>query len=178
MVQKNGTHHQLRKLIDDLYAYWTDVSCPSNNGRQQWEDVWCTYGTCSGFNQTYYFQRALALRAQVDLLSILENNGIVPSSTESYKLEDIQNALNATLGDSTVVECNQKWLLGDYQLYKIQICVSNDTNSIISCPVQKSSNCGSEVKFLPFEPADLPIGSADNLADLMIKMPAAIDMDM
>ncbi|KAG1331308.1 putative Intracellular ribonuclease LX [Cocos nucifera] len=178
MVQKNGTHHQLRKLIDDLYAYWTDVSCPSNNGRQQWEDVWCTYGTCSGFNQTYYFQRTLALRAQVDLLSILENNGIVPSSTESYKLEDIQNALIPTLGFSTVVECNQKWWFGDYQLYKIHICVSSDTKSIISCPIQKSSNCGSNVKFLPFDPEDLSIGTADNMADLMIKMRAAIDMDM
>ncbi|XP_008791750.1 ribonuclease 3-like [Phoenix dactylifera] len=167
----------LRKLIDDLYAYWTDVSCPSNNGRQQWENVWCSYGTCSNFNETYYFQRALALRAQVDLLSLLKANGIVPSSDKLYKLEDIQDALIPTLGFSTVVECNKKWVLGESQLYKIRICVSSDAKTIISCPIQKSSSCGSKVKFLPFNPKQLPVGSAHNMAN-PIEMTAAIDMDM
>lgn len=65
--------------------------------------------------------------------------------------------------------------MDDYQqLYKIQICVSSDATSIISCPIEKSSNCGSEVKFLPFDPDDLHYGSADSMAKL-IKMPAAID---
>ncbi|XP_073116462.1 ribonuclease 3 [Elaeis guineensis] len=173
----------VKKLIDDLNHYWSDVSCPSNNGHRLWEDVWCTYGTCSNLTESVYFQRALALRAQVNLLSIFKRNGIVPSSTKYYSLKGIQKALKGIPGSSTVVECNRQWLFfGDYYLYKIHICISSDAKSIISCPIKKSTiNCGSEVKFLPFDPRELPVSTgAHNMpAANPIKMPAAaIDMDM
>lgn len=106
--------------------------------------------------------------------------GIVPSNTNYYKLEDIQNALDGALGSfSTVVECKQKYFIfGDHELNKIHICVSSDGKSIINCPTTKKSNCGSEVKFLAFDPNQLHYGSADIMPVNPIKMPVAKDLDM
>ncbi|KAG1331307.1 putative Ribonuclease 3 [Cocos nucifera] len=167
--------------MDELNDYWSDASCPSKSGLGRWEKVWCTYGTCSNLTESEYFKRALALRAQANLLSILKRNGTVPSTTRYYKLKDIQEALYRILGASTVVECNRQWFIfGDYQLYKIHICISSNAKSIIHCPTKKKSiNCGSQVKFLPFDPRELPVTtSADNMPANPIKMPAATDMDM
>ena len=61
--------------MDELNDYWSDASCPSKSGLGRWEKVWCTYGTCSNLTESEYFKRALALRAQANLLSILKRNG-------------------------------------------------------------------------------------------------------
>ncbi|XP_072950821.1 ribonuclease 3-like [Typha angustifolia] len=163
--------NQLRELIDDLFAYWPDIKCPSNNGMNQWKSVWCTYGSCSNLTEVQYFQQALALRGKVDLLNTLTSNGVVPSETTQYNLEDIQRILIAYLGFSTEVECRRSLLRRDYELYKIRICVSSDGQRIISCPISMSKTCGSKIKFLPFSTNMLHDEGADDKAN-PLKMPS------
>ncbi|THU46174.1 hypothetical protein C4D60_Mb09t02170 [Musa balbisiana] len=142
---------RLSNLLPMLHDYWSDVSCPSNDGVNQWQSAWCTYGTCSSLTQVNYFARALELRAEVDLLSLFSSYGIVPTKSKLYGLETIKGVLASHFGASTWVECNINtlWFL-ESQLYKIHICVAADGSSIIDCPVTKRSNCGDTVRFVPF----------------------------
>ncbi|KAJ3675415.1 hypothetical protein LUZ60_004457 [Juncus effusus] len=140
--------NELRKFIEDMYAYWPDVSCPSNNGVSMWKSTFCKYGLCSNLTQQQYFQRALAFRQDLDLLVLLGKKGIVPSNTELYDLEDIESALRAKYPFSFVVECSRNWLkFGEYQLSKIRYCVSMDGTKFISCPISRETSCGDKVKF-------------------------------
>ncbi|URE40446.1 hypothetical protein MUK42_06154 [Musa troglodytarum] len=142
---------RLSDLLPTLHDYWSDLSCPSNDGVNQWQSAWCTYGTCSSLTQVNYFTRALELRAEVDLLSLFSSYGIVPTKSKLYGLETIKGVLASHFGASTWVECNinKLWFL-ESQLYKIHICVAADGSSVIDCPVTKRSNCGDTVRFVPF----------------------------
>lgn len=71
----NETIHQLSDLMDELNAYWSNIKCPSSNGRNYWKSSWKTYGVCSGLNQHDYFKTALELRTELNLLSIFTSNG-------------------------------------------------------------------------------------------------------
>ncbi|KAJ3675413.1 hypothetical protein LUZ60_004455 [Juncus effusus] len=154
--------NQLKNFIDDMYAYWPDVNCPNNNGVSMWKSTFCTYGTCSNLTQQQYFQRALALRKDLDILTLLANKGIVPADAKTYyNLEDIESALRAKYPFSFVVECskrsdfNHTVDLRGYQLYKIRYCISMDGTKFITCPITKESNCRKQVLFEKFTYNDL-----------------------
>ncbi|KAF3341790.1 ribonuclease 3-like protein [Carex littledalei] len=140
--------NQLRNFITDMYSYWPDVKCPSNDGQTMWKSTFCKYGPCSNLTQAEYFQRALNLRKDLDLRILLATKGIVPSKTAMYYLEDIESALRAKLSFSFVVECNRnlQWF-AESQLLRIKICISANGKNIISCPINKNTNCDSKVKF-------------------------------
>ncbi|XP_078172629.1 ribonuclease 1-like isoform X2 [Carex rostrata] len=166
--------NQLRNFITDMYSYWPEVKCPSNNGVTKWKSTFCTYGTCSSLTQANYFQQALKLRKDLDLLSYLATKGIVPSNTAKYELEDVESALRAKLSFSFVIECNRMMPRSDgSQLLRIKICISSDGKTIISCPISKETNCGSQVKFPPFTYDLLQDDATDKTNP--IKMPFEID---
>ncbi|KAJ3675414.1 hypothetical protein LUZ60_004456 [Juncus effusus] len=150
--------NQLRNFIDDMFAYWPDLSCPGNNGANMWRSTFCKYGPCSNLTQQQYFQRALDLRKDLDLLVLLGTKGIVPSKNTLYNLEDIESALRTKYPFSFVVECNRNWWkLGEYQLSKIRYCISMDGTKFITCPISRETNCGDKVRF--------PLFTYDMLAD-------------
>ncbi|XP_078172628.1 ribonuclease 1-like isoform X1 [Carex rostrata] len=168
--------NQLRNFITDMFSYWPDVDCPSNNGVNKWKSTFCKYGTCSSLTQANYFQQALKLRKDLDILSYLGTKGIVPSRTTNYELEDIESALRAKLSFSFVIECNRKRSQSKWpsKLLRIKICISSDGKTIISCPISKETNCGSQVKFPPFTYGMLGHGDAIDKSN-PIKMPFEID---
>ena len=145
-------------LISELYAQWCNMSCTCNNGYVNWQGTWCTYGQCSNLTQHNYFQTALNITALANLLEVFEVNGIVPSSSTSYNLRDIETALMANLGLSTHIECIKKGgLLGEATLLsKINICVSPNGQSIVGCPFTIPATCNSDVWFYPFPSNELP----------------------
>ncbi|KAJ1696543.1 hypothetical protein LUZ63_005055 [Rhynchospora breviuscula] len=143
--------NQLTDFITDMFSYWPDLRCPSNNGAAMWKSTFCKYGPCSNLNQSTYFHQALKIRENLNLLRYLATKGIVPSKTIKYDLEDIESALLAKLSFSFVIECNPKWWwFDDDKLLRIKICVSGDGKRIISCPISKETNCGNTVMFPPF----------------------------
>ncbi|KAM0940055.1 putative ribonuclease T(2) [Dioscorea sansibarensis] len=158
----------MQDLITDLYLYWSDLSCPCNNGLQNWEKTWCTYGRCSSLNQHNYIQTALNISARANLVEVFKVNDIEPSSSTSYKLRDIETALMANLGLSTHVECVNSGALWwkTTLLSKIHICVSANGKSIIGCPFEKKATCNDDVWFYPFNsnklrPCPRAAGSGD-----------------
>ncbi|THU46639.1 hypothetical protein C4D60_Mb09t07040 [Musa balbisiana] len=144
----------LAELIEDLFAYWPSLSCPSNNGMEQWKHVWCTYGNCTSLSEVVYFNRTLLLREQANILATLKSCGIVPHASITYSLKEIAEALATTLGSSSFsVECERRYtvwplLYQDY-LTRIRICVSSDATTFVSCPTYLTTNCGNTVKFAP-----------------------------
>lgn len=170
----------MHDLITDLYSYWSDLSCPCNNGLQNWKNTWCTYGNCSSLSQHDYFQTALNISRRANLLEVFEVNGIVPSTSTSYKLRNIQTALMANLGLSTHVECVQRgpfWRRTTL-LSKINICVSANGKYPIGCPFdQKVVTCNGDVWIYPFASNKLkeccwPAGSGDHIDMVTEKYPA------
>ncbi|XP_078172631.1 ribonuclease 1-like [Carex rostrata] len=140
--------NQLRPFIEDMYSYWPDVTCPSNNGVTKWKSTFCKYGPCSNLTQAEYFKQALTLRENLNIRILLATKGIVPSNTAMYYLEDIESTLRAKLSFSFVVECNKNGLFfAQSQLLRIKICISANGKNIISCPIDKQTNCDSKVKF-------------------------------
>ncbi|KAJ0977027.1 hypothetical protein J5N97_012501 [Dioscorea zingiberensis] len=167
----------INDLISNLYSHWSDVGCPCNNGLQNWKHTWCTYGQCSNLTQHDYIQTALNIAARASLLDVFEANDIVPSASTTYKLEDIQRALQANLGSATYLECyNTGIIRRTSMLYKINICISKNGKSIIGCPFTKETTCRDNVMFYPFTGNMLqPCGRATSSASL-IKMPTEQDL--
>ncbi|XP_039124265.1 ribonuclease 3-like [Dioscorea cayenensis subsp. rotundata] len=165
--------NMMKDYINELYAHWSDLSCPSNNGLKNWKKTWCTYGQCSNLNQHDYIQTALNISYHVNLLEVLDVNRIVPSSSTRYKLQDIQNALRVNYGLSTHIECvNTWWPIWQPRkslLSKINFCISKDGKSIISCPFNTETTCHDEVWFYPFTSNMLHPCTPDSAG--LIKMP-------
>ncbi|CAD5166992.1 unnamed protein product [Musa acuminata subsp. malaccensis] len=169
----------LVNMLDNLYTYYANLTCPSNSGMPHWKDVWCTYGTCSSLNQSLYFDRALQLRKKVDPLVNLGSSGIIPHATKSYSLDDINDALVPRIGFSFTVVCTRNYILWPFfyedYLYQIRVCVSSDGRSIIGCPNGRESNCGDTVKF---PPVSYPLQGRedDAVSKTVIELPSGDEM--
>ncbi|KAM0940058.1 putative ribonuclease T(2) [Dioscorea sansibarensis] len=145
--------NMMKDYISELYAHWSDLSCPCNNGVENWKKTWCTYGQCSNLDQHDYIQTALNISQRANLLEVLEVNDIVPSFSTGYKLDRIQIALQANVGSSFHIECvNPRWPIWPRKslLSKISICLSKNGKSIIGCPFSKKTTCDDDVWFYPF----------------------------
>ncbi|KAJ8458412.1 hypothetical protein OPV22_031338 [Ensete ventricosum] len=167
-------------LIEDMFAYWPNLSCPSNNGMDQWRYVWCTYGNCTSLSEVVYFNRTLLLREQANISATLNSYGIVPDASITYSLEKIVKALESTLGSSSfAVECKRRYtvwpLLYDDYLTGIRVCVSSDATTFVSCPTVLPTNCGNNVKFAPILYASSGGRQRDPTAN-PLRLPSAMDM--
>ncbi|KAH7681160.1 Ribonuclease T2-like protein [Dioscorea alata] len=145
----------MKDYIDELYAHWSDLSCPCNNGLEKWKKTWCTYGQCSNLNQHDYIQTALNISEGASVLNVLKAKGIVPISSSYYKLEQIQTALQSSLGSSFSIECviHPAVIWPPMSILSgINICVSKDGKSTIPCPssMETTSKCTDVVWFYPF----------------------------
>ncbi|XP_072964226.1 extracellular ribonuclease LE-like [Typha angustifolia] len=161
--------NQLSNLTSELYLYWSNIKCPSNNGKSTWRSAWKTYGVCSGYNETSYFQAALSLRDKVDVSSLLANKGIYPSY-DLHTIADIKDAIAAGTGATPAVRCSVG-PFGIYQLYQIYICVDKDASTIIECPVYPKFTCSDDILYHPYK--DWMLNTTSNANP--IKMPADME---
>ncbi|KAL5975616.1 hypothetical protein ACLOJK_019941 [Asimina triloba] len=155
----NSTHtfhiNEVKELMSDMYAYWPNIKCPSNNGLSNWKHVWKTYGTCSGFTAKEYFNKTMQLHSKLNLLSKLKRAEIVPTN-EVYSSAYVEAAINDIVGQKVGVRCGQAIDMdmgmgrGGYQLYEIWVCVAKDGSTIIPCPVIPRFTCGQKMKFTSF----------------------------
>ena len=68
---------QVADLRSSMQKNWPTLACPSGSGVAFWAHEWEKHGTCSEsiLDQHGYFQAALNLRRQVNLLQALKNAG-------------------------------------------------------------------------------------------------------
>ncbi|WOK94253.1 extracellular ribonuclease LE-like [Canna indica] len=141
---------KISDLLGSMGANWPTLACPSGDGSKFWSHEWEKHGTCSEskLEQHSYFEAALNLKKQVDILQILENAGIKPDG-ESYDMDDITNAISSSTGFKPGIECN-KDESGNSQLYQIYLCVNTSATELIECPTYPRSKCSSNIEFPTF----------------------------
>ncbi|XP_010937158.1 extracellular ribonuclease LE [Elaeis guineensis] len=141
---------KIRDLMPTMQAKWPTLACPSSDGSEFWKHEWEKHGTCSEsiLNQHSYFQAALNLKKQVDLLQILQGAGIEPDGG-SYSVDNITRAIRDATGFTPGIECNVDES-SNSQLYQIYICVDTNAKDLIECPLYPRSMCSSQIEFPPF----------------------------
>ncbi|KAG5237287.1 ribonuclease [Salix suchowensis] len=137
-------------LRSGMQKNWPTLACPSSSGVAFWAHEWEKHGTCSEsiLDQHGYFQAALNLRRQVNLLQALKNAGINPDG-ESYSLISIRSAIQEAVGFTPWIECNADTSRNS-QLYQIYLCVDTSGKALIDCPVFPRGKCDSEIEFPSF----------------------------
>ncbi|XP_058096466.1 extracellular ribonuclease LE-like [Magnolia sinica] len=135
---------EINDLTSKMQTNWPTLACPSGNGLKFWEHEWEKHGTCSEsvLDQHGYFQAALTLKKQVNLLQILENAGIQPNGG-FYSLSSISTAIREATGYTPGIECNVDENRNS-QLYQIYMCVNTSASNFIQCPVLPNSRCSSQ----------------------------------
>lgn len=169
---------QVRDLLSTMRQKWPTLACPSSDGTQFWTHEWEKHGTCSEsvLDQHGYFQAALKLKKQVDVLRILQDAGklnshnmITPLINEAlwwssemeaaaagiqpdggdYSLKSVVSAISDAIGYTPWIECNNDEA-GNSQLYQVYLCVDTSAAKLIECPVLPRKRCGSEIEFPSF----------------------------
>ncbi|OVA08995.1 Ribonuclease T2-like [Macleaya cordata] len=130
---------------------WPTLACPSSDGTKFWSHEWEKHGTCSGsiFDQRKYFETALNLKKQMNLLQILENAGIKPNG-RIYSLHSITEAIREATGFSPGIQCNMDGSGHNHQLYQIYMCVDTSGSNFIECPLLPKGSCSSNIEFPSF----------------------------
>ncbi|OCT80109.1 hypothetical protein XELAEV_180269142mg, partial [Xenopus laevis] len=98
---------QIKDILPEMNQYWPDLLHP--NKSQLWKHEWQKHGTCAASleclnTQLKYFSKGLEIYKQVDLNSVLEKSGIIPSTTY-YQMKDIENALIGFYGVLPKIQC-------------------------------------------------------------------------
>lgn len=103
-------------------------------------------GTMPGItDELSFFQYALQIHAQMPYIATLQAAGIVPSTSQSYSLNQIQSALNNALNFTVVPSCMK--VNGQNLLMRLYSCISKQ-GALINCPsavvqdLNKRANCG------------------------------------
>lgn len=141
---------EISDLSGRMRKSWPSLACPSSNGLGFWTHEWEKHGTCSEsvLDQRAYFQAALDLKKQADLLKFLTDADIHPND-EFYSLESIKKAIEEGSGYSAWIECN-KDESGNSQLYQVYMCVDSSGSEFIQCPIFPHGKCDSQIQFPSF----------------------------
>lgn len=141
---------EISDLTTSMRRNWPTLACPSGSGVDFWSHEWEKHGTCSEsvLDQHGYFQKALSLKQQVNLLTALTSAGIRPNG-QSYSLSSITDAIKESTGYTPWIECNSD-TSGNRQLYQVYLCVDSSASNLIECPVFPRGKCASEIEFPSF----------------------------
>ncbi|XP_058114181.1 extracellular ribonuclease LE-like [Magnolia sinica] len=144
--------NEVADMISGMYAYWPNITCPSNNGLSSWKNLWEPYGNCMGLTEKEYFGGALQLRSTVNLLSNLGRADMVPNDND-YDSSLIYAAINDAVGGKTAMRCVETswwWFWSKSQLSEVWFCVDKSGSTIINCPTYPKFTCGDKVTFGKF----------------------------
>jgi len=141
---------KISDLIGRMRTNWPTLACPSNDGVKFWGHEWEKHGTCaeSILDEHSYFQTALNLKNQLNLLQTLQNAGIEPDGGY-YSLSSIKEAIKEGTGYTPFIECNVDESRNS-QLYQVYFCVDTSGSQLIECPVFPRGRCGSRIEFPAF----------------------------
>ncbi|KAK7400915.1 hypothetical protein VNO78_12224 [Psophocarpus tetragonolobus] len=149
---------QIIDLVPRAEKSWASLSCAGGSKKENktnsdnerfWKHEWDKHGTCSYsvLDEHAYFEAALNLKDQFDLLQILQNNGIKPDGN-LYSIVNISEAIEQAIGFQPGITCNRD-ALGNRQLNEIYLCVDKSASNFIECPILPKSgkSCTGFVEF-------------------------------
>lgn len=138
---------QISDLVSSMQKNWPSLACPSSDNTKFWAHEWNKHGTCaeSVLDQHGYFETALNLKNQVNILQALQAAGINPDG-RYYSLNKIKSAIEEGIKLTPGITCNVDES-GNNQLYEIYLCVDSSASNFIDCPIFPDANCASSVEF-------------------------------
>ncbi|XP_068653933.1 intracellular ribonuclease LX-like [Aristolochia californica] len=137
----------LQNFVQDMYKYWPSFNCPAATGVEEWGDAWNDNGKCSGIHQPQYFQRAINLTKDANVLDKLARKGILPSESNTYSLVDVMNAINEGLGANTaVINCGAN---ANSVLRNVRLCLDPTASFATDCIDKPPNICAERVQLLP-----------------------------
>ncbi|KAL2546752.1 Ribonuclease 1 [Forsythia ovata] len=141
---------KIADLTSRIQKEWPSLACPSSDSLNFWAHEWVKHGTCSEsiLDQHSYFETALNLKEQLNLLQVLGNSGIEPNG-EVYELSSIKDAIKEGTGYTPWIECNSDES-GNSQLYQVYMCVDTSGSNLVECPVFPNGKCSSNIEFPSF----------------------------
>ncbi|KAI9669519.1 MAG: ribonuclease T2-like [Trizodia sp. TS-e1964] len=146
-------------LLDYMNTYWKDYK---GDDETFWEHEWSKHGTCISTLEPRcyiryspreelidYFQKTVDLFKGLDTYKTLAAAGITPSSSQTYNLNDIQNAISSVTGHQVTLGCksgvfNEVW-------YHFNVLGSLQTGQFVAAdPDGTKSTCPSRgIRYLP-----------------------------
>lgn len=134
------------ELLTYMNKYWKDYQ---GDDEDFWEHEWDKHGTCistlePGCYDKYtpqqevvaYFQKTVDLFKTLDSYAFLAAKGITPSSTTTYKSENIQKALAEPRGVQVTIRCSKGELNEVWYFYNVRGSV--ETGSFV--PAEPGKN--------------------------------------
>ncbi|XP_065661779.1 ribonuclease Oy [Hydra vulgaris] len=101
---------KVKDLEGNLELYWPNIFVETTP-QSFWKHEYEKHGTCAssvkGFETEHdYFQKALELREKFDIMRVLSESKIVPSTDSSYQFSDIEEALKSGYSAKVCFECS------------------------------------------------------------------------
>lgn len=145
---------KIQNLLPQMESQWPNLFTDTDPD-SFWDHEWVKHGTCAASlpsikGEQKYFSAGLSFNKKYSIDSALAKKGIVPSSSKTYAVQDVANALQDEFKFSTCLGCKYTRDLGQ-MLYQIYICLDKNL-SIIDCPICQRS-CRSYQK-LVYHPLD------------------------
>ncbi|KAK7465444.1 hypothetical protein VKT23_005422 [Stygiomarasmius scandens] len=103
--------------LDFMKQFWVDIN---GNDEQFWAHEWNTHGTCystlrpsclpsgseDGTDAVAFFQTVVKLFKTLPTFTFLQNQGITPSSSKTFTLSQLENALTQEAGVKPALTCS------------------------------------------------------------------------
>lgn len=127
-------YNKVKDLEDELMEYWPNLFADTSL-TSFWKHEYEKHGTCAasvqGFEDEHeYFQRAMELKNEYDMMTALAAHGISPSD-DPYQLEDITSAVETHFSTKVCIQCSYTESTGQL-LSGAYVCLSKDLQ-LIDC---------------------------------------------
>ncbi|KAI9844320.1 MAG: Ribonuclease T2 precursor (RNase T2) [Thelocarpon superellum] len=155
IVQSAGNQN----LLELMNTYWKDVN---GNDESFWEHEWGKHGTCistldTGCYTDYapheelldFLNTTVTLFQHLDTYQTLANAGIVPSTTATYTLAEIQDAISSVRGYAVTLGCQRGQLNEVWYHFNVMGSVQTGTFLPTSPDGSKSTCPSTGIKYLP-----------------------------
>ncbi|XP_023528964.1 ribonuclease MC-like [Cucurbita pepo subsp. pepo] len=136
--------NQISHLENDLNIVWPNLI--TGNHKWFWGHEWNTHGICSEskYDEKAYFQTSINLRHNINLLSALRVQGVVPNGASKSK-QRVESAIISHFKKNPVLRCKTA-SNGQVLLTEIVMCIDDDGVTLINCNLAKS-NCANSFIF-------------------------------
>ncbi|CAK8530183.1 unnamed protein product [Lathyrus sativus] len=130
----------INSLVPQLSNVWPNIEKGNTNVRF-WGYEWNKHGSCSPFSQYNYFNHAISLYNQNNLMSMLAAQNILPNGT-SHPPQDFINAIQLDVHVQPLLVCVNRNYLAE-----IHLCFDAAASIHINCPRPSSPTCSNSVIF-------------------------------
>ncbi|MGG6533001.1 UNVERIFIED_CONTAM: hypothetical protein C3P02_20415 [Clostridioides difficile] len=112
----------------------------TGNNKFFWGHEWNKHGICSEnkFDQASFFQIAINMRNNINLLSVLRTGGVVPNGASKAK-QRVESLISTHFGRDPILRCKTA-SNGQVLLTEIVMCFDDDGTTLIHCNKARS-NC-------------------------------------